>query len=366
MSSLPSFSDFLIATRDQKFTKKDTLLNEATKQNYFLSRMLKGQDVTKVFKGGDLIKEQINAADAGTFSFYGPGMKFSPTQRNTLKEVSVPWAYAQAHVVYTDEETTLNEGDPDRFLNLKKAYEQTCMVDTINGIEKNLWASPNSDTMENAGAEVKQAYSIPTFVTRDGAVPSAGNGGIAAGSGAWSTIETVPVATNDWFKNAVGTYDVSDLASDGNVLLSEFDRMVNQVQFKMPSALEKWSESDDLKKMVIPTSNDGTVVYKAALRAANDRMDMLKDPAIMGPQFQGIPVEYVSELDNAGWTVGQPDYFFLNLEYLSPFFHNSWYMKDRMKDGGATQPTTNVMYKFTWYNLFCRSRRRQGRLSAVA
>lgn len=365
MPTIVSFADFLAATRDVKVTPNDQLLNEATKNTYFVAQMLKGKDLAKRFRGGTKLIEKIQGADGGSFGFYSPSDEQSPTQTPTLKTVEVNWGFAKTDYTYTDEEVELNSGDAQAYIDLKASFEQNRAVDLLNGMEEALWAAPNSDTMESVSADPKVAYSFPCFVTRNGGVPSSSNGGIASGSTAWTTLATINPTTETWYKNKFKSYVAATPDDLDAGLIASFDDLVLQVQFETPDGLKKYSENESLQKMQIATSRDGINFFKARLRALNDRMEMLRDPAIPGVQYNGIPLKYVAELDNAGWTTSQPDYYFLNLNFIFPFFHSKWFLKEVMTDGGVRQPTSHTNYQFTWYNNFCRSRRRQGRIYAA-
>ena len=356
MPNLVSFADFQAATRDVKVTPKENLLNEALKNNYFLSEMLRGRGNDKRFQGGTKLVEKIQGDTNGSFAFYSPNDEFSPSQTDTLRTVEAPWAFAKSEYVYTDETTVLNAGDPNAYIDLKKSYELACAVDTVNGMEAALWATPSNSTMESAAADPRVAYSIPAFVTSDGNMPSG-----------FSTLMNLSATANTWWKNKANTYTAATPDDTEAGLIAALDDIVLQVQFDMPTGLpgQKWSDNDSKRKQVICTNRDGVVFYKSRLRAANDRMESLKDPGISGPQFEGLPVIYVAQLDSAGWSSNQPNYYVLNLTHLFPVFHSEWFMKEKQTDGGAKQPNTHVTYKFTWYNLFCRSRRRQGYVAAA-
>jgi len=358
MAGILSHADFLKATRDVRMVPKETLLNETTKNTYFFfSKMMKGAEDS--FRGGTKLVDKIQGSAAGTFSFYNPNDEFSPSQNDTLVPIEVNWAFGESHYVIIRETAALNSGDPNAYLDYVKSLEQACVVDTVNGMEEALWAGPNPDTMESSTATTREAYSIPCFVTRDGLEPS---GSIDNATDPWSTIETVDPSNDTWFKNKFGTYTASDPTHAVTGLIPAFDDIVLQTQFETPDPLTKYSESESAQKNVIVTNRDGIVAYKKALRAVNDRMDSLQDPQIRGPQYEGVPLKYVAECDNLGWTDDKPDYLFLNLNYLKPFFHTGMYMDEVITDGGSKQPNSTVVYKFTWYNLLCRSRRRQGRI----
>ena len=361
MASLTNHADFLKATRDQRVVTKDMLLNEATKNTYFFfSRMLTGSQ--KKFKGGTKLVDKIQGTTSGNFSFYSPNHEFSPTQTDTLTDVEVQWAFAQDHYVIIDETAQLNSGDPYAYLDYVKSLEMDCMVDMINGMEEALWKTPDNAVHEASSADPQEPYSILCFVTRDGLEPSSTNGGA---TNDFTTIMSVDPSNDSWFQNANNTYTAATPDDPEAGLIASFDDMRLQIGFEFPDPLSKYSESDDKQKYCIVTSRDGVVFYKSRLRMGNDRMERLSDPSIMGPQFEGIPIKYVSELDQQGWTANQPDYIWLNLNFLFPIFHTNRFMYEVIRDGGPKQPTSVVNFKFSWYNLFCRSRRRQGRTYAA-
>jgi hypothetical protein len=360
--ALLNHADFLAATRDTRVVDQSTLLNEATKNTYFFfSRMMKSNE--KKFRGGTKLVDRIQGDEAGTFSFYSPNDEFSPTQVDTLKSIEVNWAFAQSHYVLIKETAALNQGDSNAYLDYIKSLEQGCVVDTVNGLEEALWATPATATMESTAADPVNPYSLLCFNTRDGLAPSSTNGGVTGSD--WTTLQQLNPSNETWYRNKFKSYTAATPDDPDAGLIASMDDIVLQTRFEMPDALNKYTESDSLQKHCITTSRDGIVFYKARLRALNDRMEQLRDPAINGPQFNGVPLIYVSELDNQGWTDNQPDYLFWNFNWLSPFFHTDMYMDEKIADGGSKQPNSTVVFKFSWMNLICRSRRRQGRVFAA-
>jgi hypothetical protein len=364
MAGLLSHRDFLEATRDQRVVGRGQILNEATKNTYFFfSRLFK--EVADHYKGGTKLVDKIQGETAGSFSFYSPNDEFSPRQVDTLTPIEVNWVFAQSHYVLIAETAVLNAGDPSAYLDYIKTLEQGCVVDTINGLEEALWATPNIETMEAVNADPREPYSILAFITRDGLAPSSTNGGVAAGTADWTTVESVNPSSKPWFRNKFVSYASGSPDNVDTGLIAAFDDIVLQTHFEIPDPMTRYGESEDLRKFAIVTSRDGQTFYKARMRAANDRLDQLNDPAVRGPQYEGVPIIYVSELDNQGWTDNQPDYLFLNLNFLMPFFHSTMYMDEKITDGGSKQPNSTVVWKFSWYNLIIRSRRRQGRIFAT-
>jgi len=368
-SSLPTFHDFNIATREVKITSATSIINEATKKTYFLSRMLEGRDIKKLMKGGKKLVHHVQSGTGSTYGAYYPGEEESPTTTDNLVQLEVPWTFNRAWYAYDDEETELNDGNVERFVDLKKSYELSCAVDIMGGMEDQLLATPDKTLMEDRTAASRRftPLSLLAMNTRDGLAPSSTNGGVVSGSGNWTTLQTVNPSTDTWFKNANATYTAAQLDDLDNGLVTSFKKATLRTAFEMPTAIRRYSDSvnQSMRKQMILTSEDGITTYESRLRGLNDRMRSLEDPSINGSQYQGVPIEYVSTLDDQGWTAGQPDYLLYNFNYIYPIFHSTLFMKEKAVDGGAKQPNRHVVYKFVVWQLFCESRRRQCRISAA-
>jgi len=360
--------DWLKATRDTRVVGQDALLNEATKHKYFYSsKMFKNEE--KKFKGGERLVDYLQGRTLGNAGFYNPVNRFNVTSRDTSTRISVPWAFLQGHYPIIEELQSLNEGDTDRFFDYIDSQEQACVTDKVNILEESLFALPNRTTMEDEATPVegRVPYSILSFITRDGLAPSSSNGGVAAGTPDWTTIQGANPADADmdWYRNQTDSYDAANPGDPTQGIIPAFDRMILKVQFDVPDDLRKYATDDDLQKQCILTNRDGYTKYQDALRKVNESMMTLPDPSIAGPQYQGIPVKYVSELDNVGWTANQPDFLWTNLGFLFPYCQTGAYFREKITQGSHDHPNKVVVWKFTHFNRICRSRRRQGRVSAA-
>ncbi len=358
--------DFLVATREHRVVDHDKVLNEASKPTYFcLSRMMKSAE--KKFKGGKQLKDFVLGSETSSGGFYNPHDTFSITNQDGLFPITVNWAYHHRAYATVDEETTLNAGDKQAFVDLLMKQENGCAVDAANDWETALWALPNKEVMEDAATaqEAQRPFSILSLVTRDGLAPTASNGGKATGSSDWTTVQGIDPSANTFWRNASGTYTGASATSTTVGIIPAFDDMIEEVHYESPDMLTKYIDSPERQKRAIVTSKDGVTTYKACLRAVNDEMNRLVDPSIQGPQFEGIPVKRISELDGLGWTAGQPDYIWLDFEYLCPFYQTDNFFKEKIVKGGIEHPNKIGVYKFSWYNQILRSRRRMGRIYAT-
>lgn len=367
----PTFSDFLKTTDEKVITPTTKILNDAVKQTYMYRSMLRGKRMGQIIKGGSSLTDRVQFEDNGSFQFYTSGQEFSPTTKQTLKTVTFNWRFAKADYSWNDEEIDLNEGDYRvQFKELKLSYEQAAYTSMINGMEDALWAVPNSDTMEaNAG---EAAYSIPAFFDELGSAHH------------WPGFTTIggldPEAETRW-RNQTQYYDPLQLDDEDEGLLTAFDRMWLKVKFESPETASRYFEDDNLNAMKIVTNLDGHVIYKARLRAGNDRFISPSDPAYNAPTYMGVPLKYIQTLDTANldqnalvnsstsqpWQSGEPRYLFLNTMFLYPIFHSKRFMdKKGPMEGGVNQPFSHVVYFRSYYNLFCRSRQRLGIISPYA
>jgi hypothetical protein len=361
MAGLPTFTDFILATKSTKLTSDTDILNEAVKNTYLISDMVRGTDAAETVQGGKSIIDHIQLSTTGTFRFYSPHATLNPTDADTLSEISRPWAFGVTNYGYSDEVEMLNAGAnaKDRYTRTKTAKEQAARTDMWNGMEDALWAVPNATTMEAQTGEDPPAASIPSLVNE-------------ATNGLWSgytTKQGVNPATESRWRPQQVSYTGIDPGNDATGLFAAFDEMWLRLRFEAPENASQYFEDDKLRRLKFVTNRDGHRMYKRFLRASNDRLVSAQDPAYNSPTYSGIPIKYISTLDTAAldpatglaYASNRPRFHCLNFNYLKIFFHNEMYMKwSDPKDGAMLKPFSMAVYCRTWYNLFARSLQRQG------
>lgn len=361
MPSLSSFNDFTSATGKKLASSPDQILNDAAKNTYFFARMVKGRDVADTVQSGQKIIDRIQLTDAGTAAFFHPNEDLDIQNVDVLVSIELDWRFIADHYSYTEQEITLNSGDAQTYYkNLLKSKRQACKTSTWNKKEESLWAAPSNANMEAASG--KQPYSIPCFITTDGLEPYG-----------FTTVETLDPGTNSGWRNQIETYDSSAKTDPEVGLFLAFDRMWHKCRFIAPRNQQEYFENDMLQKMVITTNLDGITRLQVLSRDQNDRMSPATNFGYVAGQvtYAGLPIEYTSELDTALVIVsntvaaaampsGQPSYFWLNLMYLYPIFHGTMYQKEKEPMQHPRQPFSSVVWSRSYYNVFCKSRRRQG------
>lgn len=354
MPALSSFNNFVLATGNKLKTSPDQIFNDAVKNTYMISRMLKGQTPASTIQSGARIIDRIMLNDAGTAVFYDPNADLDIQNVDTMREIRVDWRFLADHFSYTEQEVTLNSGDQQTYYkNLLMAKRQGAVTGTFNFMEEALWATASNANMEAQNGTVP--YSILAFVTE-------APGGVAGGAPTgFTTVMGANPTTEPRWRNQTETYDATDLTNPDSGLVNAFDNMFMKTKFRAPRSQQEYFESDELQQMCIVSNRDGRALWLRLTRDSNDRLvgnDLGAQQA--GLSYAGLPVEYIATLDDTYATAGQPRYLWLNLKYLHPIWHSEQYMKEKAPMSHPRQPFSSVVWSSTYYNLWCHSRRRQG------
>ena len=356
MPSISEFNDFVKSTGNKIASSPDRIVNDAVKNTYFIARMLKGRDASMSVQGGASIIDRIQLSDSGTATFYLPNEDLDIQNVDTLTSIKTDWRFLTDHYAYTEEELDLNSGSPQTYYkNLLKGMRQACHTSLYNKMEDQLWASPSNAQMETATG--RQPYSVPAFITPDGLAPTG-----------FTTIETVNPLTSAGWRNKVSTYDPANIRDADDGIVAALDDMWLEVKFESPETMQQYAESDRLNKMVIATNKDGMKKLQSMTRDANDRLMPSNNLGWVAGNvtYAGIPVKYVSTLNTATVNAGspiatdEPWYYFINMMYLYPIFHETRYMDEKEPMNRDRQPFSWVVWKKLYYNLFMVSRKRQG------
>lgn len=390
-TALQQFNDFVEGTGPSYISSAQDVVNDAQKRTYTFGWLLGGDIASKkVVRGGSEIREKVFFEHGDTFMFHNPGETRDWRNPQKLVRIRAFWRFAEAHMSWNRQEVMLNDavryGDAEtrfqQYVDLRNQKERMMWTDKWAGMEEALWAQPTTD-ME--GENGKIPFSIPAFINED-------TSGLfdPQDSTAFTTIESIDptdaalgrtgfVPQQRTYSNAVASND--DMFR-GNTILGQFDLMFQDLDFQQPPTYKEYFQNPQYNKFRIATSTVGRAVAQQALRGAQDQFVIggRQDPAYPNPQFNGIPIMRVEELDTAtlydsgsSTTVAEgtadivgPRFYWINTEYLCPVFHDAMYFA---KDEVLRHPNdtdTYVMPVNTWYNVICTSRRRQGILSPDA
>jgi len=148
-----------------------------------------------------------------------------------------------------------------------------------------------------------------------------------------------------------------------------FDQMWRELRWKRIKGFNSkvGSPGTDFSKFVIATTPEGINGYLALNRNSNDRLRKANDAGYGDdPTFNSIDLEDFDRLEETT-TAGVPPFYWLNLEMLFPVYHSDTFMEEVGPiRGSINQPFSWAVYKNTYMNLFCRSRRRQGLIQTTA
>lgn len=326
----------MTTTGPSYLTSADSVINEAVKNTYAFSRLLKGKSKEQTIQGGTEIRDVIMFDDSRTYDHYQPNDTFTWRNPQVTDYVRAPWRFHIDHMSWTDAEVELNTGETSgankvAYKRLKRIKEQRMWTSMLNGFEEDLWAVPNVANMESDTG--KLPYSLPYFLSELSANlgGTLGLRGTAPYTAATNTATTVmrisPFSENRW-TNAVEIYNCQPSAltpvgtawstmnntaltqdtvyaqgtahtpTFGN-LFNAMDLMFMRIKYEAPSTRQQYFENDNLNRQMILTSRQGVQNYRNALRLSNDTLVSYQDASYSSPAYAGIDVTYCSDLDNA-------------------------------------------------------------------
>jgi hypothetical protein len=272
----------------------------------------------------------------------------------------------RVYATWTEAEILLNGGSSNltsqaqfhQFKRLARTKELGAMTSLMNKCENLAWAVPANATMEvTAGQE---PYSLPTFITSDGAAPS----------GFTTIMGQNPTTEANW-NNKFATYDAADLYDEDDGIIGTMDDMWLQLDYRQPPRAKEYFENPSMRRQIIWTNRDGRKRYVRALRASNDSLPQQQDPAYNAPTYNGIPVTYAKVLDtallnsSAVFADGSPPYYWADMNYVKTIWHSEKFMQASEPMKIADKPDTVVRWWDSYCNVFCRSRARLGMMTAA-
>lgn len=338
MPSIQTFNDFMQTTGPTYLTSADAVINEAVKNTYAFSRLLKNKASEVTVQGGNEIRDVIMFDDSRTYDHYQPNDVFTWRNPQVTDTIKAPWRFSIDHMSWTDAEVELNTGESAgstkvAYKRLKKIKEQRLWTSMTNGFEEDLWAPPSLAQMEVESGRLP--YSLPFFITELGRDlgGSLGLRGLRPFTGAANTSTVMgldPTVDQRW-TNLIEPYAYNGGAGFGstepsaagelkaftaentlaqgasgaalnitiNGLFTAFDSMFMRLKYEAPATRAQYFENDNLSRQMILTSRAGVQFYRRLLRLSNDTLVNYQDAAYNNPVYSGIDITYCSDLDTA-------------------------------------------------------------------
>jgi len=378
---MADFGDFILSTTQAYLRGPKVVIREAVENTYLFGDLMVGAGMRDILQGGSKISDSLTLEDPGLAQTYGSGDdQFTWRNPQTLVEWSVEWRFALTHFAWTDQEKGL-QGTGEmtqraRFKKFKDIYDNkvgTAYQSLYNLLEGLLWAVPQIADSEAASGE--KPYPIPAFLNEQ--TNGLFHSETTASGSAWTEVEGIAPATYaNWVPQQETYASLSATASDN--LLEGMDKMMLATMFKAFRGGRDYFERSMKAKKMICCSNFGWRSLVDIMRRSQDLFvtQGRQDAAYSEPTYAGIPVMFTSALDDAtlyplstavatesNATLGGPRYYWIDSEYLRPVFHRDRFIKQHTVKEHPNQPFTKIVPIDVWYNLVCRSRKRQGILS---
>ena len=388
-SAIDVFNDFMLSTGPSFLTGPEDIVNDAVKNTYILARFIYGKTMSEMIQGGNSIKDNIFLAADSNATNYKVNAEFNYRNPQVLSQWSIPWRFTKDEMVWTDHEIELNVGElgsgarHHRFKTLKNSKEQNLYTGFIKFIDDQFYAPSDVAEMEASDGEIP--YALTCFITENGATltPNTTQFGTVPLNGpdatAWTTVMGINPTTKPNWRNVVEVYGTigpvtGDTGTNANThLFRALSRAYFRVRFDRVPKYPQVSDPTSVPTFM-PASLWGLGLYESALRVGQDTWVGKQDPAFAGPQFRGIELVYVSDLDTAAIFPGTagalatesgsavndgPRYWGVNGTYMLKVLHRNRYFYKKAPFSPSKQPYTHIMITDLWHNNVCRSRRRQ-------
>jgi hypothetical protein len=367
-SAASTYATWLQANRPARLTDANQIINEAQRNTYLLGEMMRAAGVQRTIRTGKHIEEMVRLRNQGNARYYVPGETRTTTRKPTTEKAKWGWRFIENDFSWTDAEIDLAEGDEYTvFKRFREHMNQELWTDHWEFLEGILTARPDGAAMEPVEKrEGGKTHSIFSYVSENSTT-------FRPPAAVWdfTTIAGIATSEENW-RNPIHTYDPANPDAREDGIFAAFDRSWLHAKFQQPPNSKSYYENDQLRALKIITNSNGSAIFQGLLRDGQDHFRAgPQDPSYGFPVFRGVPVIHISNLDTepleevAGaytgdpWPDGKPRYVGLNCKYTYPVFHPKHFMKEVGPiSGAAKQRDAFSMFKVSWGNLVCRSRRR--------
>lgn len=393
---LNALVDLFLGTSQAVLTAENYLLNETQPRNTLLYEFMRAHDMEDMIRGGDQITDQIILDEDSTYGAYNVLEERTPRLGNHLTEISVPWAFTDAHVTFSKHEKGLNRASDMKrsarnivFKNIIKAKWSNLYISINKGMEKEFFAQPNYNTMEAATPTGKRVpMSLFATVHEFGATAADPNAGMPPG---FTTVQQVSSTTKPRWRNPVAYY--ADGATEIDVAGSRWDgfeafmEMYDRLCFEELAIRPEYGEKCMPEGFII-TSLNGKKLYTHAVAHSNDFLRHgPSNGAYPGINYEGVPIKWKEAMDTAivwpatsgaafggennntvdadGAATTDPDvegprFVWLVPKYYKKIVHSDYFMDEEAPPPSVTQPYVRTVYFDCWHQNWNRSRQRAG------
>ena len=320
-----------------------------------------------------------------------PGETRQWTQPQKLVHMTLRKRYRETHMAWTRQVIMDNEGmrqgNFQQYVNHRRHLEQMMQTDYWNFDENHVWSKPDYTEMETGNAVEGKFYSVPAFINEftNNLFNNSGTAGTP-----WTQIEGLdPTSTtrgqNRFVHPTVGYSNAITNITGGvasivgfSTILSAFEKAWMQVDWSKPPKSGEYFDDVSINNQTIFCSQAGQVAYSIALRVGQDHyVAGPQDAAYNGPSFNGIPLFRSDKLQTAPIypagsitsitnTVaengtkaiygGGPRYYFINSNFLFPFYDPDMFFERGEVRNHYNDPDTFAQPVFVWGNLMCTRR----------
>lgn len=407
--TLDTFVDVFLGTSQAVLTGPNRIIDEAQKRNTLLRKILNSHDMETMLQGGDQITDQVIFTEDKTYAAYNPLQPKTPHFANYLTEIKVDWAFSDANVSFSKHEKGINgindfrrEIRAMKFKDVIRAKWTNLFTNINNGMERELFAVPDSATMETlVGNVTRVPLSIFCTITEFGAVfaDTKPTGTMPPG---FTTVQTISSTTQPLWRNPVQTYltsgsvDSNEAAGTPRTIrrwdgFSAMSKMYNRLKFEELAIRPEYGEVSEPEGWIFCSLRGHSLYENNTAQANNYLRHGANEPGYAyhgGLVYNGVPVVYIEQMDFAGvWRNAEPGttfcgefdvstdedggalgnpqfegprYVWIVPKYFKKIMHRDHFLEEERPPASVFQPYERVVYFDCWHQTFNRSRQRAG------
>lgn len=276
------------------------IINDAAKQNYVAS-LLHESGTEKMLQTGQRIKTRLRlSAGPGNADEYGLDDELTYSQRNSGRNIEIPWSHIKADTAIHDAESLFNDikgmnvdDQTTHVLDHVYQLDVDLFQDIMDHMDSRLMGVPDFDTMEardSTGAPTSpkpRMYSIPALINEE-------TNGLYPG---WTTKMGInPATERNWVPTQVqySNGSTSTFAHTQTGLIATLNNAMRRASWKAPSRFSQYFNKGNTQPsdFIWITGYTGSTLLEAALVARGDVLQTKGslDPYMGELMYAGVPV----------------------------------------------------------------------------
>ncbi len=336
-------NDLVIGTLKDLGKLRFNMVATTIQQHEVMGRLMKKDKVQ--FESGRQILRRLQVTTAGNARMVGLWEADSASEKDTLKEISIPWRHTTGNYSYDRKELAMNRAGPTQIVDIVEPRRVGCMVDIANLMETQFFGKPTDSTDNKSVWGVFYWLGWTSGTTGHSSVHAIGSDTAGLSHARWA--------------NYMDTY--TDVTKDDLILKAR--KAYRKIRFKSPTPVSDHSMGSGDFMYRIYTNDTVANALEEIGEAQNENLGRELAPYTDQMVFRGHEIQWVPELD--GNATRTDPFIMLNLNDFRPVFLKGEYLRESEPRPSATQHTVSTIHVDLTWQVLCVNRRSQALLATA-